>query len=119
MNKKKSSPVYYVRLFHFKSLLLLLGAVLLLSWGAMTMFGASQTAASSPDSGRLSYRSISVTGEDTLWSIAKENYSREWGSINAYIKEIKRCNSLASEEINAGGSLVIPVYVTPQIAQKK
>ena len=64
-------------------------------------------------SGReLSFKSVSVTTKDTLWSIAKENYTEEYGSIQNYIKEIKRCNSLTSDDIYAGSFLLVPVYET-------
>lgn len=59
----------------------------------------------------LSFKSVPVTSKDTLWSIAKENYSQEYGSLKDYIKEIKRCNSLSSDRINAGSSIIVPIYV--------
>lgn len=59
----------------------------------------------------LSFKSVSITTSDTLWSIAKENYTEEYGSLKNYIKEIKRCNSLTSDRINAGSSLLVPIYV--------
>ncbi|RKI39837.1 LysM peptidoglycan-binding domain-containing protein [bacterium D16-51] len=59
---------------------------------------------------RISFKSISVTDKDTLWSIAKENYPEGYnGSLNDYIREIKRCNSLVSDCIYAGSSIVIPI----------
>lgn len=60
----------------------------------------------------LSFRSVYITGDDTLWSIARENYTQEQGSMEEYIAEIKRCNSLSSDRINAGSSLIIPVYLS-------
>ena len=60
----------------------------------------------------IGFKSVSVKEHDTLWSIAKENYSKEFqGSLNDYIREIKRCNSLSSSYINAGSSLVVPIYM--------
>ncbi len=60
----------------------------------------------------LSFKSISVSEHDTLWSIAKENYPNDYyDSLNDYIKEIKRCNSLVSDCINAGSSLIVPIYI--------
>lgn len=60
----------------------------------------------------VGFKSVSVKEHDTLWSIAKENYSKEFqGSLNDYIREIKRCNSLSSSNINAGSSLVVPIYM--------
>lgn len=59
----------------------------------------------------LSFKSVCVTPADTLWSIARENYTEEYGSLQNYIKEIKRCNSLTTDNINAGSSLLVPIYV--------
>ena len=36
---------------------------------------------------------------------------QEYGSLQNYIKEIKRCNSLTTDNINAGSSLLVPIYV--------
>lgn len=61
----------------------------------------------------LSFKSILVSEHDTLWSIAKENYPNDYyDSLDDYIKEIKRCNSLISDCIYAGSSLIVPVYIT-------
>lgn len=59
----------------------------------------------------LSYKSVAVKANDTLWDIAKENYSKEYGTFPNYIKDIMRCNSLTSDEIKAGSSLIVPVYL--------
>ena len=63
------------------------------------------------DNSKLCYRSVSVSKGDTLWSVAREHYSQEWGSISNYMKEIKRCNDLTSEKITAGSCLVVPIYL--------
>lgn len=65
----------------------------------------------------LSFKSVPVTPKDTLWSIASENYSEEYGSLKDYIQEIKRCNSLKSDNIKAGSSLIVPVYITTDSSQ--
>ena len=69
------------------------------------------TRAHAADHGQLSYQSVSVSRGDTLWSVAKEHYTQEWGSLSDYLEEIKRCNALTSEEITAGSSLIVPIYV--------
>jgi len=60
----------------------------------------------------LSFKCVPVTPRDTLWSIASENYTEEYGSIEDYIQEIMRCNSLYSDNIRAGSYLIVPVYIT-------
>lgn len=55
------------------------------------------------------YTSIEIMPGDTLWGIA-ERYSESYCSINDYISEVKSANNLTSDDITAGGYLVIPVY---------
>ena len=61
------------------------------------------------DTGNISYISVPITTNDTLWSIADKYYSDEFGTIKDYVKEIKRCNSLKSDNIYAGRYIVVPV----------
>lgn len=55
------------------------------------------------------YTSIEIMPGDTLWGIA-ERYSESYCSIKDYIAEVKSANNLNSDDITAGGYLVIPVY---------
>lgn len=55
--------------------------------------------------------SVYIETDDTLWSIAYKYYSEEFGSIEDYIKEIKKCNSLKSDAIYAGRHIIVPVYI--------
>lgn len=66
----------------------------------------------------LNYETVQVTAQDTLWKIAKEHYVEEYGSLKDYIKEIKRCNSLSSDYINAGSSLMVPIYAVMPEGEK-
>lgn len=56
------------------------------------------------------YKSILVTYGDSLWSIA-EIYRGTHYSIEDYINELKRINSLEEENIIAGMYLVVPYYL--------
>ena len=69
----------------------------------------SNRTAFSIDTGDISYISVPITTNDTLWSIADKYYSDEFGTIKDYVKEIKRCNSLKSDNIYAGRYIVVPV----------
>lgn len=62
------------------------------------------------DESRVYYLSVPISNQDTLWSIAEEYYTEEFGSVKNYIKEIKECNSLSSDAIYAGNHIIIPVY---------
>lgn len=56
------------------------------------------------------YTSITVNDGDTLWAIADAHMSKEYKTINAYIKEVQTINHLSGTDIISGNSLVIPYY---------
>lgn len=95
----------------------ILSIILVLSFGIYHSTGAHPAAAQTSPARELSFKCVSVTSKDTLWSIASEHYTEEYGSIKNYIKEIKRCNSLESDNIKAGSSLMVPVYITTNSSQ--
>lgn len=104
-----------INLFKLKlaSLILILGLVITI---AASISEEDSTAVKAADNSNITYISIPVSYNDTLWGIADEYYSGEFGSIKSYIKEIKRCNNLKSDTIYAGKHIVVPVYVRPSDA---
>lgn len=62
----------------------------------------------------IQYKVVEIKDGDSLWSIAKENMdnTNDSGFINIYqyIHEIKRCNNMKSNQINAGCYLMVPYY---------
>lgn len=56
------------------------------------------------------YKTIEVNVGDSLWSIASENKSGEYRTINDYIDEVKNINNLGEDEINSGEKLIIPYF---------
>lgn len=62
----------------------------------------------------IQYKVVEIKNGDSLWSIAKENMdnTNDSGFINIYqyIHEIKRCNNMKSNQINAGCYLMVPYY---------
>lgn len=52
-------------------------------------------------------KKITVSKGDTLWSIAKSNYSTS-GDIRRYVYHIKKFNKLATAEIHPGQVLLMP-----------
>ena len=57
------------------------------------------------------YKSIEVTNNDTLWSIAEKYMDGEhYDSIADYIEEVKSMNSLTNDTIQYGEYLIIPYY---------
>ena len=58
---------------------------------------------------------VEVKDGDSLWSIAKENMSAKedyagFTDIYQYVHEIKKCNNMKSDQVNAGCYLMIPYY---------
>lgn len=58
------------------------------------------------------YKSVQIQSNDTLWDLAKENYSVEKQSITEYIREVKQINHLEGDAIVAGNYIVLPYYST-------
>lgn len=57
------------------------------------------------------YKSIAVSSNDTLWSIAEEYMDKEhYDSVNDYIDEVIRMNTLPNDTICYGQHLIIPYY---------
>ncbi len=106
----KSSREHNIGLLRLKTALLAL--VICLSVILLIIYIISVNSnrtAYSIDTGNISYISVPITTNDTLWSIADKYYSDEFGTIKDYVKEIKRCNSLKSDNIYAGRYIVVPV----------
>lgn len=56
------------------------------------------------------YTSIQVESGTTLFSIAEEYRGEHYDSVDKYIEEVMRMNSLHDEKIIAGQHLIIPYY---------
>lgn len=77
-------------------------------------FGDSVVEAQEPTTD-IQYKVVEIKAGDSLWSIAKENMSDElnhsgFTDIYQYIHEIKKCNNMKSNQINAGCYLMVPYY---------
>ena len=55
------------------------------------------------------YTSAYINDGDTLWNIASDNYSREYGSFSDYLDEIRSLNHLSEDVIHSGEFLIVPV----------
>lgn len=54
--------------------------------------------------------SVEIQPGDTLWGIASRYMSEEFGDVSSYVAEIKRCNHLYEDSIQAGQCIVVPYY---------
>lgn len=96
--------------------LFITGAVLFicLNIGCFLYFGNSIVKAKEPVSD-IQYKVVEIQDGDSLWSIAKENMADEtnrsgFADIYQYIREIKKCNNMKSNQINTGCYLMVPYY---------
>lgn len=63
------------------------------------------------------FKSIVVSDSDTLWSIAETYMDEEhYDSVNEYIREVMRINSLKNDAIYADAHLIVPYYTTAAVA---
>lgn len=95
-----------------RQLLLLFGAVLLLTVGVLlgsSIVGASRSNASDEDVLYKYYTSIEVQQGDTLWTIA-DQYMQEDDDRSDYIQELKEINQLQNDTIHAGDFLTVAYY---------
>ncbi len=60
------------------------------------------------------YTSIEIEKGDTLWNIAEEYITPEYGSVQKYVDEIKDLNNLGDDEIHSGQYLMIPYFSSEQ-----
>lgn len=59
------------------------------------------------------YKSVEISKGDTLWSIANDNYdSAHYKDIQEYITEVKKLNTLTSDEIVTGNYVIVPYYAS-------
>ncbi len=56
------------------------------------------------------FTSIRVYPGESLWEISRRYYSKEYQSMNQYIRKIMKLNHMTDEKIYAGAYLIIPYY---------
>lgn len=92
------------------------GAVLIISLLSVCFFlyFGDRVVKAQESANDIQYKVVEIKDEDSLWSIAKENMdnTNDSGFINIYqyIHEIKRCNNMKSNQVNAGCYLMVPYY---------
>ena len=92
------------------------GAVLIISLLSVCFFlyFGDRVVKAQESANDIQYKVVEIKDGDSLWSIAKENMdnTNDYGFINIYqyIHEIKRCNNMKSNQVNAGCYLMVPYY---------
>ena len=92
------------------------GAVLIISLLSVCFFlyFGDRVVKAQESANDIQYKVVEIKNGDSLWSIAKENMDNTNNSgfikIYQYIHEIKRCNNMKSNQINAGCYLMVPYY---------
>ena len=92
------------------------GAVLIISLLSVCFFlyFGDRVVKAQESANDIQYKVVEIKNGDSLWSIAKENMdnTNDSGFINIYqyIHEIKRCNNMKSNQVNAGCYLMVPYY---------
>lgn len=113
--RDKDMNIRYIAGFihrHYKLSIIIIGAALFV---AVLMFGADkkEKMADASTYNVKYFKCITIDSDDTLWSIAEENMSEEYSSINDYIDEVKSINNLIGDKIYSGATLVVPYYAAP------
>lgn len=119
ITKKATSEIHirkageqYITLFKTKIIIMIpLALIIILLILSLSVLAVRQKTVKKADNSNITYMSVYIETDDTLWSIAYKYYSEEFGSIEDYIKEIKKCNSLKSDAIYAGRHIIVPVYI--------
>ena len=92
------------------------GAVLIISLLSVCFFlyFGDRVVKAQESANDIQYKVVEIKDGDSLWSIANENMdnTNDSGFINIYqyIHEIKRCNNMKSNQVNAGCYLMVPYY---------
>ena len=89
---------------------LMAGVFVFLIFTVFTCFAAKANARRDKDEDKYA-RFVSVNYGDTLTSIAENNYSSEYESIEKLVDEIKKINHIYGDTIYAGEKLIVPYYV--------
>ncbi len=87
------------------------GTVILLVLAIITILFVTKTVTAKRNEDRIKLiTSVEIRKGDTLWSIASDYISDEYGDMNDYIREIKESNGITSDNIHAGNYIIVPYY---------
>lgn len=108
MRKKSSKDKRTARRMYKKTIAVILMFVMIAGFSGY--FGKMLTSAhenTEDEVPSLTYMSIEIHPGDTLWSIAEEYMPDSCDSVEDYISELRKLNSLNSDEIHANQYLMV------------
>ena len=106
-NKQVKSVALSRRINIFHKRIAILLCVLIAILALIMLFNVTSSAKNTYNYD-ISYTNVHINNGDTLWDIAKSNYSVEYGDFDDYIEEIRTLNHISGDMIHVGGYLVIP-----------
>ncbi len=99
---------YLCETFHLSGKLIALGLCSVALMVSILFFTTSVQGSSTPT--YKYYTSLKVETGDTIWDLADEHISKEYDSIQEYIKEVEVINNIDADNITEGQILVFPYY---------
>ncbi|MCR5202387.1 MAG: LysM peptidoglycan-binding domain-containing protein [Lachnospiraceae bacterium] len=104
--RKDSKGRYIIfRNYYFIAAVIILGAVISLG---IFHYTAKVSSASTDQKQKLI--SVKVQDGDTLWEIAADHYTSQFGSVKKYVTVIKETNSLKNDTLIPDSYIAVPVY---------
>ena len=108
VRKRSSRRKFFLFRYFTKRAVILFVTIFLL---AVSLFFVTSTFAAEQENPRTkTITSVQIEAGDSLWTLAEEDYSPEFGSMERYISEIKQSNGLTDDVIHSGAYLIIPYY---------
>ena len=99
-----------INLSNFQKRIAIIGCVLMAVITLIFVFNVT-TSAHNTYTAHTVYTNLCIGEGDTLWDIAVDNYSPEYGSFDDYISEIRSLNHISNDIIHSGEYLVIPICI--------
>ena len=105
----KEKRPYEKQRFAQRRMWMLLATILFITIGSAIFGNSFSDAQESPITYKY-YKSIVIQPGDTLWDIALEYKTDDYGSAQEYVDELKEINSLESDSIQESKYLMIAYY---------
>ncbi len=101
-----------MRLCASKKLNLFLCICIISVFAFALFFALSGSKTSARTNGTQQIKTVVISRGDTLWSIAKKNYTELDGEFSSYVDFIKETNNIQSQNLIVGNYILVPYYDT-------